>query len=69
MYAYLTPNTTLDEVDPDTVRAHSKFVAFPNEGLSVTGDYRDEIVRIPAGWRLRHRRVEIRARRCRKFFD
>lgn len=66
MYAHLTLNTTLAEVDRDTVRAHSKFVAFPNEGPPVTGDYRDEIVRTPVGWRLRHRRAEIRVR---KFFD
>jgi hypothetical protein len=30
------------------------------------GDYHDEIVRLPAGLRLRHRRPEIRQR---KIFD
>ena len=66
MYAHLTVNTTLTEVDADTVRGHSKFIGFPNEGPPVTGDYHDEIVRTPAGWRLRSRRAEIRRR---KFFD
>lgn len=66
MYAHVTMNTTLTE-DPDgTVHAHSKFLGFPNEGPPVTGDYRDELVRTPQGWRLRRRRAEIRAR---KFFD
>lgn len=66
MYAHVTTNTTLTEVDEDTVRGHSKFLGFPNEGQPVTGDYHDEIVRTPQGWRLRRRRAEIRAR---KFFD
>ncbi|MET0188700.1 MAG: nuclear transport factor 2 family protein [Pseudonocardia sediminis] len=66
MYAHVTTNTTLTEVDGDTVRGHSKFLGFPNEGQPVTGDYHDEIVRTPAGWRLRRRRAEIRER---KFFD
>ena len=57
---------TLREGDDGVVRAHSKFIGFPNEGPPVTGDYHDEIVRTPAGWRLRRRRAEIRRR---KFFD
>ncbi|MHC1561508.1 nuclear transport factor 2 family protein [Actinomycetospora sp. C-140] len=66
MYAHVTTNTTLREDDDGTVRAHSKFLGFPNEGSPVTGDYRDVVVRTPAGWRLRHRHAEVRAR---KFFD
>jgi ketosteroid isomerase-like protein len=66
MYAHVTMNSTFTEIDADTVRAHSRFLGFPNEGPPVTGDYRDEIVRTPAGWRLRHRSAEIRQR---KFFD
>jgi hypothetical protein len=66
MYAHVTTNTTLTEDDDGAVRAHSKFIGFPNEGRPVTGDYRDVVVRTPAGWRLRHRRAEVRAR---KFFD
>jgi ketosteroid isomerase-like protein len=66
MYVHVTMNSTFTEVDGDTVRAHSKFLGFPNEGPPVTGDYHDEIVRTPDGWRLRHRRAEIRQR---KFFD
>jgi hypothetical protein len=66
MYAHVTTNTTLTEVDADTVLGHSKFLGFPNEGMPVTGDYHDEIVRTVDGWRLRRRRAEIRRR---KFFD
>lgn len=66
MYGHITTNTTLTEDDDGTTRAHSKFIAFPNEGPPVTGDYHDELVHTTAGWRLRHRRADIRQR---KFFD
>ena len=66
MYAHVTTNTTLRENADGSVRAHSKFIGFPNEGPPVTGDYRDRLVRTPAGWRLAHRVAEIRAR---KFFE
>jgi hypothetical protein len=66
MYAHVTTNTTLREESDGTVRAHSKFIGFPNEGPPLTGDYHDSIIRTPGGWRLRRRRAEIRQR---KFFD
>ena len=66
MYAHVTTNTTISEDDDGTVRAHSKFLGFPNEGQPVTGDYRDVVVRTPQGWRLQRRYAEVRAR---KFFD
>ncbi len=66
MYAHVTTNTTISEDDDGTVRAHSKFLGFPNEGRPLTGDYRDVVVRTPGGWRLQHRHAEVRAR---KFFD
>lgn len=66
MYAHVTTNTTLREESDGTVSAHSKFIGFPNEDPPVTGDYYDQMVRTPAGWRLQHRRAEIRQR---KFFD
>lgn len=66
MYAHVTTNTTLRENSDGTVSAHSKFLGFPNEGPPVTGDYRDQLVRTAAGWRLAHRSAEIRQR---KFFD
>jgi 3-phenylpropionate/cinnamic acid dioxygenase small subunit len=66
MYAHVTTNTTITEDDDGTVRAHSKFLGFPNEGQPVTGDYRDVVVRTPQGWRLQRRYAEVRAR---KFFD
>ena len=66
MYAHVTMNTTLRENSDGSVSAHSKFIGFPNEGQPVTGDYRDQMVRTPVGWRLKHRNAEIRQR---KFFD
>lgn len=66
MYAHVTTNTTLRQNSDGTVSAHSKFLGFPNEGPPVTGDYRDQLVRTAAGWRLAHRSAEIRER---KFFD
>lgn len=66
MYAHVTTNTTLREESDGTVSAHSKFIGFPNEDPPVTGDYYDQMVRTPAGWRLQHRRAEVRQR---KFFD
>lgn len=66
MYAHVTTNVSITEDGDGTVRAHSKFIGFPNEGPPVTGDYHDELVRTPAGWRLRRRRGELRKR---KFFD
>jgi hypothetical protein len=66
MYAHVTTNTSLTQESETTVRAHSKFIGFPNEGPPVTGDYVDELVQTSEGWRLRHRRAELRQR---KFFD
>lgn len=66
MYAHVTTNVTITEDGDGTVRTHSKFIGFPNEGPPVTGDYYDELVKTPAGWRLRRRRAELRQR---KFFD
>lgn len=45
-------------------RAHLVF-AFsefgrPNAGPPISGDYRDEFVRTPRGWRLRRRRSSVR---------
>lgn len=66
MYAHVTTNTVVTEEQEDRVSAHSKFIGFPNEGPPVTGDYVDELVRTESGWRLNHRRVEVRQR---KFFE
>ncbi|HBY45241.1 MAG TPA: nuclear transport factor 2 family protein [Thermomicrobiales bacterium] len=66
MYAHFTGNTTLTEAIDGVVNAHSKFIAFPNDGPPMTGDYYDTIVLTQAGWRLQRRRAETRQR---KFFD
>ena len=65
MYAHVTTDTMLAELADGSVRAHSKFIGFPNEGPPVTGDYEDELVRTDAGWRLRRRKAVLRQR---KFF-
>ena len=62
MYAHVTTNITPTEIDVDTIHGHSKFLGFPNDGMPVTGDYHDVIVRTVDGWRSRHRRAEIRQR-------
>lgn len=66
MYAHFTGNVTLAEQDDGTVRAHSKFIGFPNEAPPVTGDYHDILVKTDAGWRLQRRSADVRQR---KFFD
>jgi len=66
MYGHVTANTVVSEDADGTVRAHSKFVGFPNEGSPITGDYHDVLTHTPAGWRLQRRRYELRQR---KFFD
>jgi len=66
LYAHFTANTVVTE-DPDgTVRAHSKMIGFPNEGMPITGDYHDVLIRTEAGWRLHRRRYDVRQR---QFFD
>lgn len=66
MYAHFTGNVTMEAQADGTVRAHSKFISFPNEGQPVTGDYDDILVRTDAGWRLQRRSASVRQR---KFFD
>ncbi len=66
LYAHVTANTVVSEDADGTVRAHSKFVGFPNEGNPITGDYHDVLIHTANGWRLQRRRYEVRQR---KFFD
>ena len=66
MYAHFTGNVTLQEQPDGTVRAHSKFIGFPNEGQPVTGDYDDILVKTAVGWRLQRRSATVRQR---KFFE
>src|SRR3978361_1413935 len=66
MYGHVTGNTVVTEDADGTVRAHSKFIGFPNESGALTGDYHDVLRRTEAGWRLQRRRYEVRQR---KFFD
>lgn len=66
MYTHHTTNITVTEDADGTVRAHSKFMGFPNAGGVVSGDYFDVMVRTEAGWRIQVRRASNRQR---KFFD
>jgi hypothetical protein len=66
LYAHVTTNTVVSEDADGIVRAHSKMIGFPNEAAPITGDYHDELIRTPAGWRLHRRRYVVRQR---QFFD
>lgn len=57
--AHHITNTTLDPVDADTVRVHSKWLVLFPERI-VSGDYRDVVVRAAAGWRIREKVVTPR---------
>ena len=65
-YAHHTTNVVVTQDEDGTVRVHSKLLCLPNEGPVITGDYYDVMTRTPAGWRIAHRRAELRQR---KFYD
>ena len=54
------------ELDGDTARCHSYFMAQHirrgcegGENFTVGGDYHDDLVRVPEGWRIRKRVLEM----------
>ena len=65
VYSHHSTNVAIFEDEDGVVRVRSKFIGFPVEGAPISGDYRDEFVRTPAGWRLRRRRSNVRE----PFFD
>ena len=60
VYSHHSTNITLFEAEEGLVRVRSKFIGFPNVGPPISGDYRDEFVRTPRGWRLQRRRSSVR---------
>jgi hypothetical protein len=58
--AHLATNFFVDDAD-DAVRAHSKWLTIDRATGGVrSGDYHDELVRSPDGWRIGRRTVKIR---------
>jgi 3-phenylpropionate/cinnamic acid dioxygenase small subunit len=63
--AHHTTNVTIEPVDDHRVRVRGKYLVVSDEGKARTGEYHDEVVRTPAGWRLERRTVvPRRARRA-----
>ena len=60
VYSHHSTNVTIFEDEDGRVRVRSKFIGFPVEGAPISGDYRDEFVRTPKGWRLARRRSSVR---------
>lgn len=52
--AHLILNLTV-EIDDDRAAARSRLAALQSDGRLFTGEYRDELVRTDAGWRVRSR--------------
>ena len=60
VYSHHSTNVAIFEDEDGRVRVRSKFIGFPVEGAPISGDYRDEFVRTPQGWRLSRRRSSVR---------
>ena len=60
VYSHHSTNVAIFEGEHGVVRVRSKFIGFPNEGPPISGDYRDEFIHTPAGWRLWRRRSSVR---------
>lgn len=60
VYSHHSTNVTIFDDEDGVVRVRSKFIGFPIEGAPISGDYRDEFVRTPKGWRLARRRSSVR---------
>lgn len=60
LYSHHSTNVTVIETGEGRARAHSKFIGFPTEGFPISGDYSDEFIRTPEGWRLLRRRSSVR---------
>ena len=60
VYSHHSTNVAIFEDEDGRVRVRSKFIGFPVEGAPISGDYRDEFVRTPQGWRLFRRRSSVR---------
>lgn len=52
---HMTTNTVVTTVDGTVARARSKYLGFDESGAPLVGDYEDELVRTPGGWRIKVR--------------
>ena len=55
--AHHTTNVTIEPVGEHRARVRCKYLVVSDEGKARTGEYRDDIVRTPVGWRLERRTV------------
>jgi hypothetical protein len=58
--AHHATNVVLSPIDSDTVKGAVMVITVRAGGAAATGDYRDLIVRTPAGWRFRKRTASLR---------
>jgi hypothetical protein len=57
-----TINTIVKRGGPEKVRAWSRFLIVQADGITISGDYIDELVHTADGWRIRSRRISLRNR-------
>jgi hypothetical protein len=60
VYSHHSTNVAIFEGTDGIVRVRSKFIGFPVEGTPISGDYKDEFVKTPQGWRLLRRTSSVR---------
>src|SRR5690349_16073700 len=60
VYSHHSTNVAIFEGSDGVVRVRSKFIGFPVEGTPISGDYKDEFVKTPQGWRLLRRTSSVR---------
>jgi hypothetical protein len=60
VYSHHSTNVAIFEGSDGVVRVRSKFIGFPVEGTPISGDYKDEFIKTPQGWRLLRRTSSVR---------
>lgn len=61
--AHHVTNIVIDSTGEATATARSKFIVPRADGTTGTGEYADQLVRTPAGWRITRRRATLRSER------
>ena len=59
---HLMANIYVDEQGPDTAMMYFRIVARAKGGVFGTASYYDDVVRTPAGWRVKDRLIALRRR-------
>jgi hypothetical protein len=57
-----TINTIVKRGGRETVEAWSRFLVVLADGITISGDYIDELIQAADGWRIRSRRISLRNR-------